>query len=224
MKRFIQIIGLSIVLISLYACGKDNYDPPESVLEGKITYNGELIGLKGTGESVQLQLYEEGWQKNSPIAVFVNQDGTFNAKLFNGTYKLTTRNNNGPWLNSNDSIPVEVKGSTTCEIKVTPYFTISNAQITMDGSVAKATFTVNKIVDNAQIGEVLFALSNTQFVDETVNVASTTLTKGEAGDFELKIDVADNEKANTTYALYARVGVKATVADQAIYSEVVRLK
>ena len=39
---FITIIGLLLI-----SCGKDNYDSPSSIIEGKITYQGETLGLRG---------------------------------------------------------------------------------------------------------------------------------------------------------------------------------
>lgn len=229
MKNLIKIFSLIIFAISIQACDKDNYDPPKSKLIGKITYNGELIGLKGTAESVQLQLYQDGWQLRQPIPVYANQDGTFEALLFDGMYKLITRNNNGPWINTKDTVLVEVRGTTQCEMKVTPYFTISNPQISMNGNIVTAKLTVNKIAENAKIGSVMVMLGNTQFVDGTINIAIKEVKNGTEGDYEIEFDLskekqAVQDKVNAARFIYARIGVKATAADQAIYSTIVQLK
>lgn len=63
---FITIIGLLLI-----SCGKDNYDSPSSIIEGKITYQGETLGLRGTGEAIKLQLYQDGYDKKDPVAVYV---------------------------------------------------------------------------------------------------------------------------------------------------------
>ena len=126
------IILLSVMMFT--ACGLDNYDAPQSELHGKITYNGETLGLRGTGEAVQLQLYQDGYELRDNIPVYVGQDGTFKAKLFDGEYKLVTRNQNGPWVNSRDTTVIKLNGSTTIEVKVTPYFTISGTNISLNGS------------------------------------------------------------------------------------------
>lgn len=224
MKSLIKIFSLIIFVLCVIACEKDNYDPPKSQLSGKIMYNETSIGLKGTGESVQLQLYQDGWQKRDPIAVFAKQDGTFEALLFNGTYKLITRNSNGPWINKQDTVVVEVKGNTQCEIEVTPYFTISDPQIKMENNIVKGKLTVHKIVENAKIGKVTLLLNKTQFVDETVKIAEKNITNGQPGSYEIDLDVSDNKEVNSAHAIYARVGVKAAGADQAIYSQVIRLR
>ena len=58
--KYLVIALLSVMMFT--ACGLDNYDAPQSELHGKITYNGETLGLRGTGEAVQLQLYQDGYE------------------------------------------------------------------------------------------------------------------------------------------------------------------
>lgn len=43
-RTIFSLLSLSLLAIS---CGLDNYDEPESFLEGKITYKGKQLGLKG---------------------------------------------------------------------------------------------------------------------------------------------------------------------------------
>ena len=88
------------------SCGLDNYDAPESLLQGKIVYQGRPLGLRSTSGAIQLQLYQDGYAKRDPIPVYVNQEGEFSAKLFEGDYKLVTRDGNGPWVNSRDTLEV----------------------------------------------------------------------------------------------------------------------
>src|SRR5690606_41577865 len=93
MKK-IWIVLLPLALMA-GGCGFDNYDEPQSKLFGRVTYNGEALGVRGTGEAVQLQLYQDGYELRNPISAYVAQDGTFEATLFDGEYKLVTRDNNG---------------------------------------------------------------------------------------------------------------------------------
>ncbi len=90
MKRYNYILSIIIIVFAMSSCGLDNYDAPKSQLRGKITYNGESVGLRGTGEAVQLQLYQDGYQLRDHISVYVGQDGAFEALLFDGEYKLVT--------------------------------------------------------------------------------------------------------------------------------------
>ena len=224
MKIISNIFSLVLLLILFTGCGKDNYDAPQSMLTGKITYNGEALNLRGTGEAVQIQLYQDGYAKHDPISVYVGQDGAFSAELFDGIYKMVTRDGNGPWVNSRDTTTVTLSGSTEVELKVTPFFTISNANLSVSGSVMNASFTINQIVPTASINKVMLILSKTQFADAVNNVFRKDFDNIAPGAVNLNADVSDNKDVANAKALFARVGVLANGADQAIYSPVIRLK
>ncbi len=224
MKRYNYILSIIIIVFAMSSCGLDNYDAPKSQLRGKITYNGESVGLRGTGEAVQLQLYQDGYQLRDHISVYVGQDGAFEALLFDGEYKLVTRNQNGPWVNSRDTMTVNVKGFTEIELNVTPFFTISNENIILNGSVLNASFTVNQIVNTAVIDYVTLLLGKTSFVDDVSNFVRKDFGDQEAGSINLSADLSGNNDLITAKTLFARVGVRTVGADQAIYSKVFRLK
>jgi len=224
MKHYRFIFLFMIVAFTVTSCGLDNYDAPQSRLQGKITYNGEELGLRGTGEAVQLQLYQDGYQLRDYIRVYVGQDGSFEALLFDGVYKLVTRDKNGPWVNNRDTIVVNLKGSADVEVPVTPYFTISNELISLSGNVLNATFNVNKIVSTANIDYVTLLVSKTSFVDDVTYIARKDFRNQQPGSLNLSMDLSDNTSVAAAKALFARVGVRAVGADQAIYSDIVRLK
>lgn len=224
MKHYRFIFLFMIVAFTVTSCGLDNYDAPQSRLQGKITYNGEELGLRGTGEAVQLQLYQDGYQLRDYIRVYVGQDGSFEALLFDGVYKLVTRDKNGPWVNNRDTIVVNLKGSADVEVPVTPYFTISNELISLSGNVLNATFNVNKIVSTANIDYVTLLISKTSFVDDVTYIARKDFRNQLPGSLNLSMDLSDNTSVAAAKALFARVGVRAVGADQAIYSDIVRLK
>ena len=212
------------LLILISGCGKDNYEAPESVLSGRVVYQGEALNLRGTGEKVQIQLYQDGYQKHDPINVFVGQEGTFSAKLFSGKYKLVTRNGNGPWVNSRDTINVDVNGSTQIDVPVTPFFTISNATIALANNTMSTAFTINKIVPTAEIDRVMLLLSSTAFVDDEINIMRKDFTSSTTGAVSFTADLTGNTAVSAAKALYGRVCVWSKGADQGIYSPVVRLK
>ncbi|WP_298647570.1 DUF3823 domain-containing protein [uncultured Proteiniphilum sp.] len=220
-KYFLIITTVAMILI---ACGFDNYDAPESVLQGKVTYDGEALGVRGTGEAIQLQLYQDGYELRDHIPVYVKQDGTFQATLFDGEYKLVTRNQNGPWVNARDTVVINLQGSTNVEVKVTPYFTISDESLTLSGSVLNATFDVTQIVSTAEIDYVSLLVSKTAFVDDVSNIARKDFQDLQAGTLTLSMDMAGNNEFTSAKYLFARVGVRTIGADQAIYSKIVQLK
>ena len=218
---------LLLSLITLFTgCGMDNYDPPKSQLSGQIEYNGQPVRVKGTYGAIQLQLYQDGYALKTPISVFVDQNGKFEATLFDGTYKLVTRDKNGPWVNSRDTTIVNVKGNSMVKFEVTPYFTISNPTITLNGTQLTGSCTVDKIVSTANLDFIKLFVNGTSFVDENINVfsvSSNALTVG-SNTFNLTLNADQQTKLNSLKGIYARIGVKTQGADQAIYSEVFQLK
>ncbi len=224
MKKIWNIYSLFLLSLFAVSCGLDNYDEPQSFLEGKITYEGKLLGLKGTNGSVQLQLYQDGYANHDPITVYATQDGTFSAVLFDGCYKLVTKDKNGPWINRRDTIYVEVKGKTQCEVNVTPYFILSDENVTWGKNVVSGTCNIRQIVQDAKISQAMLLVSQTTFVDENTNIARQNLSNISSGMVNFSLDVSGNKNVQSAKALFARIGVKAIGADQAVYSEIFRLK
>ena len=224
-----SIIGLGIIAVSLFffsACSTDNYDGPETMFTGRLLVGNEPLHVyeNPTQEESMFQLYQDGYEKNDPISVFVGQDGTFSALLFDGEYRLTTRDGNGPWVNNHESVTVNLKGHTEVNLEVTPYFMISNEQLSVTGSAMNASFMINRIVPDAKISRVMLLLSKTQFADDVNNLYRQDFSDVVPGSVNLSADISGNTEIVKAKALYARVGVLANGADQAIYSPVVRLK
>ena len=60
MKTISKIFSVLLLGAMMFtSCMKDNYDAPESMLTGRVMYNGEALQLRGN-EAVQLQLYQHG--------------------------------------------------------------------------------------------------------------------------------------------------------------------
>lgn len=144
--------------------------------------------------------------------------------MFDGEYRLTTRDGNGPWVNNHESVTVNLKGHTEVNLEVTPYFMISNEQLSVTGSAMNASFMINRIVPDAKISRVMLLLSKTQFADDVNNLYRQDFSDVVPGSVNLSADISGNTEIVKAKALYARVGVLANGADQAIYSPVVRLK
>ncbi|GAA4801628.1 DUF3823 domain-containing protein [Olivibacter ginsenosidimutans] len=225
MNKKIVYSAFMVLLVLIAGCGKDNYDEPESVLTGHVVYQGQALQVRGTDEQVRLQFYQDGYAKHDPIDVFITQDGSFTAKLFDGTYKAVTKDGNGPWVNSRDTTVIEVHGNTTHDFEVTPFFTIADATISLNETVMDASFTINQVVESATIGRVFLLLNTTSFVDEGYSAAKKEITEDlKVGKVNFSLDFSDNEKVKNASALFGRVCVQANGADQGIYSPVVRLR
>lgn len=125
---------------------------------------------------------------------------------------------------NHESVTVNLKGHTEVNLEVTPYFMISNEQLSVTGSAMNASFMINRIVPDAKISRVMLLLSKTQFADDVNNLYRQDFSDVVPGSVNLSADISGNTEIVKAKALYARVGVLANGADQAIYSPVVRLK
>jgi hypothetical protein len=173
MKRKIIISGF-LALILLAACKKDNKEAPQSTITGRVVYNGQPLQVKSN--AVQLELWQNGYQLFTKIPVYINQDGTFSAKVFDGTYKLTRLKGNGPWQDQTDTILVQVKNSAAVDVPVTPYFTLSNQSFSFNASdtTLRAAVKINQVVTSKAVEKIALYIGQTQFVDNTNQLPYST--------------------------------------------------
>jgi hypothetical protein len=230
-NKFLLLMALAFGFAS---CGYDNYEAPESILQGRVVYNGEAINV-ATNE-VTMELWEPGWQLNNRINVAVAQDGSYSAALFNATYKLVFRDNQGPFqMNMNtetnsDTIVVNLNGDLVMDIEVLPYYMIRNPSITASGNTVTATANVEKIITDASardVERVSLYLNKTQFVDGrgNYNFAKTDVPGSSIPDLSnvsLSVDVT-NLNSSQDY-VFARIGVKIQGVEHMIFSPVQKIQ
>lgn len=216
-KKYIVLVIVFLVLLS--GCGYDNYDPPKSELAGKVILasTGETVGVRETGTPVGMELYQDGYQTHTPISVYVNQDGTFAAKLFDGTYKLVSNDNAGPWVNTRDTVVVKVNGNTTVNYPVEPYFMLRNESYKVNGNILTVNFNIDQIVGDSSktIQSVTLYINNTKFVDSGYNKLSVGVTSPVVGANSVSVDI--NGLASYP-VLYARIGIQITNVAQMLYT------
>ncbi len=221
MKLYINNLILLVTLLFVAGCGFDNFEPPKSTLTGNVVYEGAPVGVRGTGNAVQLELWQDGYELYTSIPVYVTQDGSFSASLFDGDYKLVSRNGNGPWVSSQDTIHFTVKGETYVEYSVTPFYTISNENFSLNGNVLTATFDVNQIAGSQPIERAVLVVNKTSFVDESAQIARADVTNPGTGQITMTLEL--NPNVMNSVLLNARVGVKVQ-GREAIYSSIQKVK
>lgn len=245
LKSFLYIAAA--LIIALPACKKDNFDAPTAVLKGRVVYNGQVLGVRTptvnaqgttTTGGVQLELWQYGYQLFTKIPVYVNQDGTFSASLFNGKYKLV-RLGGAPWQNNTDSIDINLNGSMDIDVPVVPFFTISNASYTFNkaDSTITGTFTVNNVVAGRTLELASLSVGPTTFVDVVNQVVNRDQGVAVGSQVSLNISVrpssytGDSQKQRRElltamlhkgYA-YVRIGAKTTGIGERIYSTVQKI-
>jgi hypothetical protein len=220
MKRHLTTLLAGLGLLAA-GCTKDNIKPPTSQLSGRITYQDQALNVRGGG-NVQLELWQRGEFFRTKIPVYVAQDGTYSATLFDGDYKLTRLRDNGPWVNNTDSITVQVRGNTVVDVPVQPYFTLGTTTITKSGSNVTASVQVNKI-GTRNLDAVVLYLGYTQFVDVSNQSASTTKASADITDLTKPVSLTTGIPSSAKGAIYARVGVRIQGVNELIYSPVQKI-
>lgn len=221
MKQFIILLAGLGLLAS--GCQKDNIAPPESQLSGRITFQNEAVGVRGQG-GVQLELWQRGEKFRNKIPVFVAQDGTYSATLFDGEYKLTRLRDNGPWLNNTDSITVQVRGNTVIDVPVLPYFVVRNATITKTGTAITASCQVSQATAGRNIESVTLFVNNGQFVDTNNSLVGRTVKSGaDVSNLTQPLTFSLALPSTARNAVYARIGVKTQGVGELYYSPVQKI-
>jgi hypothetical protein len=214
------LVGLGLLAAS---CKKDNYAPPESQLTGRVTFQNEAVGVRGQG-GVQLELWQRGEYFRNKISVFVAQDGTYSATLFDGDYKLTRLRDNGPWQNNSDSVDVKVRGNTVVDVPVQPYYVVRNATFAKSGTAITASGLVSQAAAGRTVEAVTLFVNNTQFVDTNNSlVGSTTKSGTDLSNLAQPLTFSLTLPSTARNAVYARIGVKTQGVNELFYSPVQKI-
>lgn len=206
----------------LAGCEYDNFDAPESTLSGRVVYDGRAVGIRNNGP--RLELWQDGFPLRAAITLYIDQDGTFSASLFDGQYKLVRRGDS-PWLQqATDTLLVNVKGNTNIDVPVTPYFTITNDSFQKSGNTINAQFVVNKVVPSANVQFVRLYLGKSILTDE---VRNEFRAEGNVGNLVFGQNTVVSgqipENLKTLDYVYARLGVKSTASGEYIYTQVQKI-
>ena len=216
MKKYI-IYSLVSISLMLAGCEKDNFDAPNAMLEGQVTYQGEPVSVRSN--SAEFQIWQDGYALDEFIPVFIAQDGTYSVSLFAGEYKLVRRGGD-PWLPQlNDTIVVQVDGTTQIDVPVTPYININNESFQVNGQTLNASFQIDQIVEDTNVQEISIMLSRNILLDRNINDFNQVI---ELEDFEFgtnnSVDIEIPESLRDEGYLYVRVGARSSMANELIYT------
>ncbi|RYZ35649.1 MAG: DUF3823 domain-containing protein [Sphingobacteriales bacterium] len=218
MKSKIIFSVVMVFVLFITGCTKDNKSAPNATISGRVIYDGQPLEVRSNG--VQLELWQPGYQLFSKIPVHVNQDGTYSAKVFNGSYRLTLLRGNGPWADKTDSILVDVNGTANIDVPVDPYFIIKNAAFTRSGNTVNASFTVQRVNTTRALELVRLYIGQTIVTDQTNNAASAQKTAAAIPDLTQTITLSATIPASLASKdyVYVRLGVKAVNVAELLYS------
>lgn len=229
MKTRILLIATFICFL-FGSCEYDNFDAPAATLSGRVVYEGNPVGVRSTG--TELELWQTGYQLYTKIPVYIAQDGTFSASLFNGTYKLV-RLGGAPWeAQPSDTLTINVKGNTVIDVPVTPYFIIKNESFQKgEEGTFVVKFTIEKIVVSAEVQSINLYLGKNILTDHNKNENSDGNDKYKR-QFDLSKLVLGQEMTMTSIIpesllkegfCFARIGVKSNKSNEYLYTLVQKI-
>ena len=221
MKKHILFI---IVIISFIftACEYDNFEEPKATLSGSVVYEGKPLGVRTNG--TQLELWQDGYALRYAIPVNIAHDGSYSVSLFNGKYKMV-RKAGAPWeAQLNDTIIIDVNNNTVFDVPVRPYFTVTNESFQHSSGTITANFTVNKVVENADLAQVRLFVGHSILTDQNrneqaVNADLSQVVPGENASVSLKLSEA---LAGLDY-VFVRVGVRSNQSNEFVYTQVEKI-
>lgn len=142
MKRLSLISSYIAIFICLFfavSCEIDNYDAPDTTIQGAFfDHNGQPLPVEEG--STYLRMRENSWAADDEEAyvgyrtIALSQDGTYHhSKQFSGTYRMFPASGNFfPYWEAGDEVEdgeeagilVDISGVTTQNFTVTPYLTV----------------------------------------------------------------------------------------------------
>ena len=211
-------IIICLSLLAFIGCKKDNKEPPSSTITGQIVYQKQPLSVRSGG--VELELWQNGYQLTTKIPVYVKDDGSFSAKVFDGDYKLTLLQNNGPWVSSTDSIDIKVNGSAQVDVNVIPYFMVSGVSYQKNGNTITATINIQEVNTDRSLEAVRLYIGQTVLTDQNFNLVNVSKSSAEIADInEPVVLTADIPAALVTKGYsFVRVGIKTQGVAEMIYS------
>lgn len=233
MKKSFSYI-LPVLALLAASCKKDNFDPPQSRLHGKLVYQGESIQVEYN--QVPFQLYQFGFGKVGPVSnTQFAQDGGYSVLLFEGEYKLTIPNGQGPFIwkkqadGRPDSITVKMTGDQELNLEVTPYYMIRNVQMAAAANKVTASFGLEKIVAGAEgknVERVNLYINKTAFVSSGGDYSIASVQRGggaiaDPANISMEVNIPALVPAQSY--IFARVGLKLQGVEDMIFTPVTRI-
>ncbi len=216
----VWLFMLTVVVFG--ACKKDNYAPPSSYITGKLTYNGKAVPFKLA--DVQVDFFQYGYKGGlGALNTRIQQDGSYSNALYDGDYKMAFRQGVAPFVDRPDTVSVSVKGNTTLDLAVTPFFWIDEPTYAISGTNVTATVNITKVVSTKNLESVSILVGSTQFTDFTNNLSKTTYTAASITNLAAVPVTASLTALGTQKFFYVRISAKTTGLTAQNYSQVVTM-
>ena len=231
MKTTFRFLTVLLAGSLLLACEKDNFDAPGARLTGRLVYQGEPVYVEY--DRVSYELYQDGFGKTGPLGSTFTPEGEFSQQLFDGQYKMIIPVGQGPFVarrnaaGNADTIFIDLRGSESLDIEVTPFWRIRDAQLSAGEGRVGATFGVEQVAtgeDARDIESATLYVSKTAFANTQTNVATAGIAGADITDpssVSLSVDIPDIQPVQNY--VFATVGIKFVGVDDLIFSPTQRL-
>ena len=171
MKKIINIL-LCIFLIAGYSCTEiDNYDGPDSTLQGQLT--DKVTGKNYITETggVQLMLEELSWSDTPAPQYFgCKPDGSFfNSRLFSGHYRVTPEQG-AFW--PIQGVEADIANVTTLNFEIEPFLHVFIDDYTLTGTVLTVKCHITEAKPSYNIRDIRLFVNNTSFVGDGAKINS----------------------------------------------------
>lgn len=230
-STYITSLAFGVLLATVAGCGiteYDNYEKPNSTLEGAVVHEGDTIRVRNG--AVQLEIWEDGYKDYEKIPVRVNQDGSFSSKLFGGSYKITELIGDGPWVPSSDTTEFEISGNKQMAFEVEPYYKITDENISLQDNAIVADFDLAEVNTSQPITYVTLFVGTGQFTSIQNNSFFWNHLQEEIeintnGSNTIDVDLSQlPEELSSREFVYARICVEIEGKEDAMYSKSYKLK
>ncbi len=248
MKNSFLCVAILLFFASpFFACKKDNFAQPTSILSGHLLYQQDTVFVEAG--QVPILVFQSGFGKVGPVGSVsqnsfgvpsvtpaFDQSGGYSLALFNGDYKIVVPIGQGPfmWKQTTpgvpDSIAVSVKGNQTVDLQVTPYYMVKSAKIAAAGtdSIAGSCQLQKIITDSVNAKNVEYValyVNSTQFVAGSNNIASSSIAGSAITDMNnVQLGVHVPTLTVKQSYMFARIGVKIANVEDLIFSPLFKVQ
>lgn len=230
MRTIKYSLSLTLIVALLFGCKKDNYEAPSSLLTGRLIYNGEVVMVEYN--RVPFEIFQYGFGKVGPINGTITPEGTYSHMLHDGEYRLLIRPGQGPFLWGNtggkpDTVAISVRGNTTRDIEVRPFYMIRTPAMTHTAGKVKGTFKIEQTLtgpDAKTIERAALFVNKTTFVGVDNNLSRIDITGADITDpnnVSLEVNIPAISPAQNY--VFARIGVKANGVEDWVFSPVQKI-
>lgn len=226
------------VALGLSSCEKDNYEPPKSVVTGRLVYKGETFPYNGNSdtpaEAEIFQLYQDGFGKKGAFAMRVSDEGEFSALLFDGEYTMKIKDQQYPfvwdeWPMENGKPAAQVfnlQKSKNFDIKITPYFEINNIEFASGANIT-AKFKIDQVIPGAKVKRALLYVSTAVSVNKGTPASQIVNVSDISSPVTIKIPIQkyrDSYVNNSRTYAYVRIAVETDKAAEFLWSKVYKVE